>query len=84
MCSVDLVGPVRSYLYAVLLHGERSVDAVEFVVETTGIADRLPMAVSPPQRRRTSRAIGAGQSHSFRCVLPNTTLINIIREEMII
>lgn len=35
-----------------LLHGQRSVDIVQFVVEATGIAHRVPIGVPPPQRCR--------------------------------
>lgn len=39
-------------LDAFLLHGQRSVDIVQFKVQAAGVAHRVPVGVSPPQRRR--------------------------------
>lgn len=54
-----------SRLNAVLLHRQRSLHLVQLIVETTGIADRLATAVSPPQRRRVRVAVHAYDSSPF-------------------
>ena len=50
------------YLYPVFSHSQRSVDAVQFVVESASVADRLPFVVAPPQGRGSSPAVGATQA----------------------
>lgn len=55
-----------TYLNAVLLHGQGTVDAVQLEVQTAGIAHRLTHRVASPQRRRIGMTVGAGQTHSSR------------------
>lgn len=52
------------YLYAVLLHCERSVDAVQFEVEATRVTHGLAGSVSAPQGCRVGGAVAAGQPHA--------------------
>lgn len=46
-------------LDAFLLHGQRSVDIVQFIVQAAGVTHRVPVGVSPPQRRRCRLAVRA-------------------------
>lgn len=46
-------------LDAFLLHGQRSVDIVQFKVQAAGVAHRVPVGVSPPQRRRCRLTVRA-------------------------
>lgn len=43
---------------------------MEFHVEATGVADRLPLCVSPPQGGGGGVTVGAGQAHPSRGRLP--------------
>lgn len=57
-------------LDAVLAHGLRPVDAVQFVVEAAGVAHRLPFRIPPPQRRRRRPAVGAAEAQPPCRTLP--------------
>ena len=56
-----LLGFPLSGLDAVLPHGHRSVDPMQFEVETTGVTDWLPVVVPPPERGLGGVAVGAAQ-----------------------
>ena len=51
-------------LNPILLHGQRSVDAVQLVVESTGVAHGLPLVTAAPQGRGGGVAVGAGEAHT--------------------
>lgn len=55
-----------SRLNAVLLHGGRPVDTVQFVVKTTSVADRFAHCVATPKRRHSGLAIATRQTHASR------------------
>lgn len=61
-----LLGLPLSRLYAVLSHGEGSVDAVELEVQPASVADRLALVVAPPQGCRPGAAIRAAQAEPPR------------------
>ena len=50
-------------LYAVLPHGQGSVDTVQLEVEAAGIAHGLALVVSPPERGVGCPAVCAAQTH---------------------
>ena len=51
---------IYAHLNAVLLHGKGTVNAVQLVVQTAGVAHRLTHRVTSPQRRRVGMTVGAG------------------------
>lgn len=63
------------YLYGVLLHGERSVDVVQLVVEAARVAHRLAVRVAPPQRRGGGLAVGARHARSLGAHLRKHALL---------
>ena len=56
-------------LDAVLLHSQGSMDTMEFIIETTCIADRLSESISSPKGSRRRVAIGTGQPMTPACRL---------------
>ena len=59
----------KTDLDAVLAHGQRPIDAVQFVVEAAGVAHGFAFGVAPPQRRRRRAAVGAAQAQASRRAL---------------
>lgn len=57
-CSIVLWFSL-ALLYALLLHGERAVHIVQFVIEAAGIADGVAFIVASPKRRRVGLTVGA-------------------------
>ena len=48
-------------LYAVLAHRQGPIDAVQFEVETAGVADGLALVVAPPEGRGARAAVRAAE-----------------------
>lgn len=55
-----------TYLNVVLLHGQRSVDVVQLVVQTAGIAHRFSDLVASPERSVHGVTVGTLQSDASR------------------
>jgi len=56
-------------LDAYLLHRQRSIHVMKFVVEAASVADGFSVVVASPQRRHRRLAVGAGRPGSPRCRL---------------
>ena len=49
-------------LNAILPHGQRSIDPMQLVIQSTGVANGLPFVVSPPKRRGRRSAVRAAKA----------------------
>lgn len=54
---------------------------VQFEVEAAGVAHRVPVGVSPPQRRRCRLAVGAGRPRPPGCRLAQKQTNASIKKE---
>lgn len=66
---VGALGFAFPRLDAVLAHGQRTVDAVQFVVEAARVAHRLAVRIAAPQSRHRRGAVGTAQSQPTGCTL---------------
>ena len=53
-------------LNTIFSHGEGPVDPVQFVIETTGVTDWLPVIVTSPERGLCRPTVGAAQTEPPR------------------
>lgn len=68
LVSLGLAGHLAvACLDAFFLHRQWSVDVVEFVVEATGVAHWISIAIASPQRGRSGLAVCTAGSGSSRC-----------------
>ena len=71
------LGLAFARLDAVLAHGQRSVDAVQLVVQSARVAHGFALGVATPQRRRRRAAVGAAQAQPSRRALHQFILIRL-------
>ena len=62
--TAGVLGLALARLYALFLHRQRAVDAVQLEVETARVTHRLAFVVATPQCRRRRVAVGALQAHA--------------------